>query len=227
MPSSPSRRDHARAASRTLLAALSCAAVATLAGPLRAQAPEPPRPMTFLDMQHLRQVGPLVPSPDGRWALYTLTTPDWQEARRQTDIHLVSLEQGVASSRQMTFTTQKNETSPQWSRDGRFFVFLSNRDAPDGASSRNQLYAMRPDGGEARRLTDTKEGVLDFAFSRDGRWLAYRSGKTGEAQLARLPVERLDTAAPETLTAQAGGVGSWAWAPDSRRHNHKDYQEIL
>jgi dipeptidyl aminopeptidase/acylaminoacyl peptidase len=193
-----------------------CGAPPVLAQDQAATATEK-RPMTFLDMQLMRQAGLPVPSPDGRWALYTLSNPDWKEAKRQTDILLVSLAEGVASTRQMTFTKEKNETSPQWLRDGSAFVFLSNRDAPDSASSRNQLYLMRPDGGEARRVTDTKEGVADFALSRDGRWLAYRSGKAGEQQLYRLPIEGIDAATPETLTKQDGGVGAWTWAPDSRR----------
>ena len=146
------------------------------------------RPMTFLDMQQMRQVASPTPSPDGKWLLYTLSTPDWKEAKRQTDIYLVSMQQGLPSTKQMTFTKEKNETSPHWARDGSFFVFLSNREAPENASSRNQLYVMRADGGEARRITDAKEGVADYAFSRDGRWLAYRSGKSGEEQLYRLPI---------------------------------------
>src|SRR5687767_11653772 len=62
------------------------------------------RPMAFLDMQEIRQVGSPTPSPDGRWMLYTLSVPDWKEAKRQTDIQLVSLDQGVPSTKQMTFT---------------------------------------------------------------------------------------------------------------------------
>ena len=53
----------------------------------------------------------------------------------QTDIYLVSLAQGVPSTRQMTFTKDKNETSPAWVRDGRSFVFLSNREAPSTTAS--------------------------------------------------------------------------------------------
>src|SRR5688572_28243815 len=159
-----------------------------------------PRPMTFLDMQQMRQVGATTPSPDGKWMLYTLSTPDWKEAKRQTDIYLVSLQQGVASTKQMTFTKEKNETSPRWARDGSFFVFLSNREAPESASSRNQLYVMRPDGGEARRISDAKEGVADFEFSDDGRWLAFRSGKAGEEQLYSLPGNLPDGAAAEQIT---------------------------
>jgi dipeptidyl aminopeptidase/acylaminoacyl peptidase len=175
------------------------------------------RPMTFLDMQQMRQAGAPAPSQDGRWLLYTISTPDWKEAKRQTDIYLVSLQQGVASAKQMTFTKEKNETEPRWSRDGSFFIFASNREAPSTAATQNQIYLMRPDGGEARRLTDAKEGVSTFAFSRDGRWLVYRSGKPGEEQLYRLPVDGIDTAKPEQLTKQEAGIGTWRWSPDGRR----------
>jgi len=175
------------------------------------------RPMTFLDMQQMRQVGSPAPSPDGRWLLYTLSTNDWKEAKRQTDIHLVSLQQGVTSTKQMTFTRDKNETSPQWARDGSFFVFLSNREAPENATSRSQLYLMRPDGGEAQRISDAKEGVSDFGFSRDGRALVFRAGKTGEEQLYRLPVATIQSAPAEQITTHPTGVASWQWAPDGRR----------
>src|SRR3984893_7577668 len=86
------------------------------------------RPITFLARQYQREVGSPTPSPDGKWLLYTLSTPDWNQARRQTDIYLVSVKDGLTSTKQMTFTRDKNETSPRWSRDGKFFVFLSNRD---------------------------------------------------------------------------------------------------
>ena len=175
------------------------------------------RPMTFLDMQQMRQVAAQAPSPDGKWMLYTLSTPDWKEAKRQTDIYLVSLQQGVASTKQMTFTREKNETSPRWAHDGSFFVFLSNREAPESAATRNQLYMMRPDGGEARRISDAKEGVSDFAFTDDGRWIAFRSGKSGEEQLYSLPGNLPDGAVAEQITRHATGVGSWQWAPDGKR----------
>jgi Tol biopolymer transport system component len=175
------------------------------------------RPMTFLDMQHMRQAGSPAPSPDGAWMLYTISTPDWKEAKRQTDIFLVSLKQGLASTKQMTWTKEKNETSPTWLRDSSAFIFASNRDAPASAATQNQLYLMRPDGGEARRITDPKDGVSTFALSKDGRWLVYRSGKAGEEQLYKLPVTGIDTAKPEQLTKQAAGVGIWRWAPDGRR----------
>jgi dipeptidyl aminopeptidase/acylaminoacyl peptidase len=92
------------------------------------------RPITFLDRQYQRDVGSPTPSPDGKWLLCTPSTPDWNQARRQTDIYLVSVKDGLASTKQMTYTKDKNETSPRWSRDGKLFVFLSNRDAPSAPS---------------------------------------------------------------------------------------------
>ncbi len=67
---------------RTIVAGLLVAAgLAGLTTPLAGQEAVQ-RPMTFLDMQQMRQVGSPAPSPDGKWLLYTLTTPDWKEAKR-------------------------------------------------------------------------------------------------------------------------------------------------
>jgi len=189
------------------------------------------RPMTFLDVQHLARAGSWAPSPDARWMLYTVATPDWAEGDQQSDIYLVSMTEGLASTRQLTFTDESDETSPRWSRDGRFFVFTSNRDAKAGAKE-DQLYLMRPDGGEARRITDAEGGVVDFAFSDDGRWFAYRSGPDGRRQLHRLPVDGITSASPEPLTDGTAGVEDWAWAPDGeslyfRRPDSRDEDDAL
>jgi dipeptidyl aminopeptidase/acylaminoacyl peptidase len=201
-----------------LLFALLLAASPVLAQtPAAAPSAATTRPMTFLDVQLMRQVSSPTPSPDGQWLLYTMTAPNWQLGTRPTDIYLVSLQQGVASTRQMTFTPDKNESSPKWAADGSFFVFLSNRDAPDSAASRNQLYLMRPNGGEARRLTDTADGVVEFAFSKDGRWLVYRSGKEGSEQLHRLPGSVPEGVTAEPITSHLTGIRSWTWSPDGSR----------
>ncbi|MCI0433854.1 MAG: S9 family peptidase [Gemmatimonadetes bacterium] len=213
--SRPFRPSLSYAVLRVLLIALGPAVL--LPPGARAQGSGELRPMTFLDMQQMKSAGSPAISPDGRWMLYTLSTPDWNEARRQSDIMLVSMQQGLPSTKQMTFTGEKNETSPAWSRDGSFFVFLSNRDALASASSENQLYLMRPDGGEARRITDAKDGVSNFQFSSDGHWLLFRAGKSGEEQLHRLPVSGITEAEPEQLTKQPAGIGQWDIGPDSRR----------
>ncbi|HET8678029.1 MAG TPA: S9 family peptidase [Blastocatellia bacterium] len=192
---------------------LSLAAVAA-----RAQTPAAQkRPMTFMDILAMRQLSNPAVSPDGKWVLYTLATPDWKSAKSYTDVYLVSADAGASSTRQMTFTKEKNETNPRWSRDGRFFVFASNRDAPAPSPNQNQLYLMRTDGGEARRLTDAKDGTGQFAFSRDGKWLAFSAGKNDEQQIWVISVANIETEAPRQLIKHATPVSSWQFSPDSRR----------
>jgi dipeptidyl aminopeptidase/acylaminoacyl peptidase len=156
------------------------------------------------------------------------------------------MDRGVPSTRQLTFTNDKTEANPRWSADGSFFVFSSDRDAtretggntvpPRQVAAPNlpaggafgggaggpgtQLYMMRPDGGEARKITDAREGVSTFAFSKDGKWLVYRSGRPDEEQLYALSVAALvvgDSLRPVQLTRHPTGVGLWQLAPDSKR----------
>jgi dipeptidyl aminopeptidase/acylaminoacyl peptidase len=226
-------------------AALLGACIACVSSPVIAQHADP-RPMGWLDVQDMRQVGAPSYSTDGRWALYTLSSPDWAAARRQSDIYLAGTAAGSKGAKRLTFTADKNEVAPAWARDGSFFAFLSDRDASAPAGVRApalptsgpgapyfpaavgggvggmgyQLYIMRPDGGEARRITTAREGVTTFAFSRDGQWLVYRSGSPGVEQLYALRVAAIaagDSAPPTQVTHHAAGVGLWRWAPDSRR----------
>jgi dipeptidyl aminopeptidase/acylaminoacyl peptidase len=178
------------------------------------------RPVTFVDVQEMRSFGSEAVSPDGRRMLFTISTPSWQDARSQSDLYMVTLADGVTSKRQLTFTDEHDETSPTWSRDGSFFVYSSNRDAPANASSRRQLYLMRPEGGAERRITNAAQGVSNFDFSRDGRWLVFRAGSGSGQQLYRLPVARMaagEAVEAEQLTRDAAGVQQWSIAPDSRR----------
>lgn len=173
--------------------------------------------MTFMDNLEMRSVGSPACSPDGKWMLYTLTAPDWKSAKSFSDVYLVSIEKGVESTRQLTFTKDKNETSPRWSRDGKLLVFASNREAPASSAAQNQLYVMRPDGGEAKKITDAKNGVGTFAFSRDGKWLAFSAGKQEEQQIWVLPLANIENETPRQLTRHATPINSWQFSPDSRR----------
>jgi len=192
------------------------------------------RSMTFLDAQNMRQTSGFDLSPDGRSLLYALSVPDWNQARRQTDLYMVAVDRGVPSARQLTFTKDKNETSPKWSRDGAFIAFLSDRDAPTGAAgatggrggaaapgsnTRNQLYVMRLDGGEAKRVTDGREGVSNFSFTKDGKSIVYTAGRQGDEQIYALSVGDLwgDITRPTQLTRHATGVGTWQFGPDGRQ----------
>ena len=86
------------------------------------------RPMSFLDVRKMKSAGSFAPSKDGNWLLYTVTTPNWEDANDQSDIHLVSLKGGISTNKQMTFTQDKSERTPIWLVDGGSFIFSSDRD---------------------------------------------------------------------------------------------------
>ncbi len=166
------------------------------------------RAMTFLDVVEMRSVAAGKISPDGKYVIYTVSIPQWKAGKNFTDIFAAPTD-GSAPPRQMTFTKEKNETQPLWARDSRTFGFLSDR---EGA---NQLYLMRVDGGEARKVGDAKDGVNAFAFSRDAKWVAYSAGKPEDRQVWLAGLEGEE--APVALTKHATPVGAWAWSPDSAR----------
>ncbi|MBI3004476.1 MAG: S9 family peptidase [Ignavibacteriales bacterium] len=189
-----------------------------IASPVFAQGKNPSkRPMTFLDIVEMRSVGNPAVSPDGKWLLHTLSVPDWKAGKSFIDIHLVSLDRGVESSRQMTFTKDKNETSPQWARNGKMFAFVSNREAPESRSALNQIYVMRPDGGEALKVSDAKDGIGTFAFSKDGKWLVFSAGKEEERQLWFIAVSDIGNEKSKQLTKHKAAIVAWVLAPDGKR----------
>ena len=218
---------------RYSLAAILYALLLTPALPAQSAA----RPMTFLDQQEMRTATPPTVSPDGKWGLYSISTPDWKADRRQSDLYLVSLTAGVPSTRQLTFTKDKNEGPARWANDGGF-VFASDRDAlPAGAGAgaaggaaggrgggggpaaagggANQLYYMRADGGEAQKLTEGP-GVGQFQFTRDFQWLVYSAGRGEQQQLWALPGNALLGATPVQLTRHPTPVQNWQISKDSR-----------
>lgn len=134
------------------------------------------RPMAFMDVMEMRSVSAGALSQDGTKVLYTVAVPNWKAGKNFTEIFVADAE-GRTPPRQMTFTKDKNETAPQWGRDGKRFAFLSDREGSQ------QLYLMAVDGGEAVRLTDAKDGVHAYAFSRDGRWVAFLGEKRRSARL--------------------------------------------
>jgi dipeptidyl aminopeptidase/acylaminoacyl peptidase len=166
------------------------------------------RPMSFTDVMELRSVGSGSISPDGKWVLYTISIPQWKVGKNFTDIFIAPTD-GSRPPRQMTFTKEKNETNPQWARDSKRFAFLSDR------GEKQQVYLMQIDGGEARAVSEHKDGANALAFSRDGKWLAFTAGKPEERQLWVADLSREDPAVQ--LSKHATAVVSFQWGRDSSR----------
>ncbi|HXF95142.1 MAG TPA: S9 family peptidase [Gemmatimonadales bacterium] len=166
------------------------------------------RPMDFADIFRFHDLQAAELSPDGRWVVYEvrrLEFPDW---KRVTDLFLVSAD--GRATRQLTFTQGESESGPRW-RPGRgdLIGFTSTREG-----KARQLYLIRPDGGEARRVTDAADGIGAWAWNRDGTRIAYIAGPEGKRQIWLLPGDGAGKAEP--LTRHATEVRDLAWSEDGR-----------
>lgn len=183
----------------------------------------------------LKAVGVPRVSPDGTRIVYTIneavTTADKSEFVTQIWMANVATKQNI----QLTFG-EKSSTNPQWSPDGKWIAFTSNR-----KDNRNQLYRLSIEGGEAEPLTDLKTAVANFEWSPDGRSIAYTTTdpKTEEEEkndkgrndfrwvdenlkMSRLYVLPVNKDAngkrePRKLTTGNYTVGSFDWSTDSSR----------
>jgi dipeptidyl aminopeptidase/acylaminoacyl peptidase len=127
--------------------------------------PAPARPFKVEDMQNLSRVGEVRISPDGRWAVFTVTRSDLPKNRSVTNLWRMPTAGG--EPQQITFVQQGSNDTPRWSADGRYLYFLSSR-----VEDKPQVFRLALEGGEARQITSFATGVSNFVLSPDGNTLA-------------------------------------------------------
>ena len=153
------------------------------------------------DIANLKQVSDPQISPDGNEVAYVVTTP--VDPGKHKDARIWLLPTGAGGQAHPFITASGTDTTPRWSPDGNSIAFLSDRANPlsektgpfhfsivgaegrddltradgpevkDEAESEMQLWIISLHGGEATPLTDIPGGVKSFAWSRDGKFLAF------------------------------------------------------
>ncbi len=169
-------------------------------------------------------------SPDGAWVVYTQTQWDRKANRQVTHLWLGSAD-GAKPAIQLT-NGEKGETAPQWSPDGARLGFLADR------TGSNQVWAIRPAGGEAEKLTDEETAVGEFQWSPDGKRLAYivKDTPKDKAEREKKKKDKFDaivvdadfgythlwtvdlaTKAKKRLTEGAFSASAPRWSPDGKQ----------
>jgi RNA polymerase sigma factor (sigma-70 family) len=104
------------------------------------------------------------------------------------------------------------DTVQDWSSDGTWLVTASSRNARIGW----QLYVMRPDGSEARQVTEG--GNPFFArFSPDGKRVLYSDGTLKLLDRQGIWVVNLDRKDRRRILPTGNGTASACWSPDGQR----------
>jgi dipeptidyl aminopeptidase/acylaminoacyl peptidase len=123
---------------------------------LRAQA----RPLTVDDLR--LEVGVSSPeiSPDGASIVLVTSRPNYEENRFDRTLVLVDVATGEAKN----LTPSRHDVSqPRWSPTGEVLAFLAS-----GEGTSSQIYVLPMSGGEARKVTETEQGVSAFHWTSDG-----------------------------------------------------------
>ena len=141
---------------------LAVAAACVVAWPVAAQQK---RPITFQELAAMHRLSEPQISPDGKWVVYTVATPNVDANRLERNLWLVPATGGEA--RQLTRSGR--DMRARWSPDAKSVAFISSR------SGNAAIYILSMEGGEPRRVVEPADGAENLLWSPDGKTLAFTS----------------------------------------------------
>lgn len=127
-------------------------------------------PLTHEAMWAMKRVGAPNPSPDGKWIVFSLIEPAYDEKDQVSDLWIVPTD-ASSKPRRLTFS-KGGEGGVAWSPDSQRLAFSAKREGDDVG----QLYVLDvADGGEAVRVTSLSTGARSPQWRPDGKALLFTS----------------------------------------------------
>ena len=145
--------------------------------------------LTHETMWLMKRVGAPAVSPDGKWVVFSVTEPAYDEKEQVSDLWLVPAA-GGAQPRKIT-AMKAGESGATWAPDSRRIAFSAKRDGDE----QSQIYVLDLGGGEAQRVTNVSTGASRPRFSPDGTKIlfgstVYPNAKDDEANKAAAKEEK-------------------------------------
>lgn len=125
---------------------------------------------TPTDINRVTELSAPALSPDGNWVVYTVANADTRLDQQHSVLWRANFHGHDRT--QLTHTPDASAWAAEWSSDGKFIAFLSDRKSADGKNDGTQVWEMRGGGGMARQITHFAAGVEEFALSPNGKQLA-------------------------------------------------------
>jgi dipeptidyl aminopeptidase/acylaminoacyl peptidase len=149
---------------------LFAAAVVAAAAFVPAQAVLAKTPLTHEALWTMKRVGAPAVSPDGKWVVFSIVEPAYENDKTVSDLWLVSAAGGTAP-RRLT-NTKAAENGVVWSPDSTKIAFTTKREGDDV----DQVYVLDiAGGGEARRVTSLSTAVANPKWRPDGQAILFET----------------------------------------------------
>jgi dipeptidyl aminopeptidase/acylaminoacyl peptidase len=110
-------------------------------------------------------------SPDGSSIVIATERADWEQSVYRKELWLYR--DGPRGGSLSLLTQSGQDSAPQWSPDGHWIAFLSERGSSSKEDSAAQLFLISLAGGEAFPVTQGDEEVHAFAWSPDSRTIYF------------------------------------------------------